>query len=44
VAPADLLERVDADGIAHPLVLQGDTGEGWAAKDAVRNLPRRCTA
>jgi hypothetical protein len=36
-----IVERVDAEGIGHPLVLEGDTREGWAAKDAVRNLLRR---
>jgi hypothetical protein len=33
-----IVERVDADGTSHPLVLQGDTREGWRARGYIRDL------
>jgi hypothetical protein len=35
-----IAERVDGDGIGHPVVLQGDTREGWRARDYVKDLLR----
>lgn len=35
-----IASRVDAEGIDHPVVLQGDTREGWRARDYVRDLLR----
>ncbi len=35
-----VLELVDADGVGHPVVLQGDTRQGGRARDYVRDLLR----
>lgn len=35
-----IAERVDVEGVAHPVVLEGKTREGWRARDYVRDLLR----